>query len=238
MSELFVNNKLEYDEEKMFTRLAAQFEAYRMEQSLKALYFARKQHDGAIRKASGQPYIVHPLLMSSIAMAMGLCGNDWDDLNAVILLHDIIEDTELEFEDLPVNETVRNGVQYMTFYQYPGEDKNAAKARYFRELIKSKEAVFCKGLDRYVNLSTMAGEFPQEKIRKNVVETDQLLMPILKEAKELWPEYQSKIWLIRVMIRSVNETLAGAYDVKLSGERLYGGAEKYDNIVTDTMTDS
>ena len=231
MSDQLVKNQLEYDEKKMFTRLAAQFEAYGMKQSLRALYFARERHEGEVRSGTGQPYIVHPLLMSSIAMAMGLFGTDWDDLNATLLLHDTVEDTGAELDDLPVNEVVKNGVRYMTFHKYPEEDKNTAKARYFRELINSKEAILCKGIDRFVNLSTMAGDFTPEKIKKNVVETDQLLMPVLKDAKEKWPEDQSKIWLIRVMIRSVNETLAGAYDVELSGERLYGGAEKYDNIV-------
>lgn len=227
MSAKVVANQLEYDEEKMFTRLVAQFEVLNMGQSVKAAYFARNKHANAVRKTTGQPYIVHPLLMASIAMAMGMRE---DSLIAVILLHDVIEDTDTELSDLPVGDIVKHGVSRMTFTMRPGEDKDTAKARYFYELSDSKEAVICKALDRFVNLYTMAGQFPVDKIRKNVVETDQLLMPILRDAKSKWPEISTNLWLLRVMIRSVNETLAGAYDIPLMGERLYGGASHYANV--------
>ncbi len=222
-----VVNQLEYDEVKMFTRLVAQFESLDMKQSLRAAYFAREKHAGAVRKSSGQPYIVHPLLMASIAMAMDMKE---DNLIAVILLHDVVEDTDVSLEDLPVNSVVRHGVNRMTFRELQGENNDTAKARYFLELRDSREAIICKALDRFVNLYTMAGQFPIDKIRKNVIETDQLLMPVLREAKDIWPSMRTKIWLLRVMIRSVNETLAGAYNIPLSGERLYGGASHYSNV--------
>lgn len=224
MSEKIVANQLEYDERKMFTRLIAQFEVLDMQQSIKAAYYARDKHAGAVRKSTGQPYIVHPLFMASLAMALDMRN---DNLISVILLHDVVEDTNVEIEDLPFDETIRKGVSKMTFQIFPGETKDIAKTRYFCGLIESKEAVICKALDRFVNLSSMAGQFSDDKIRKNVIETDQLLMPVLRTAKDKWPELGTKLWLLRVMIRSVNETLAGAYDIPLLGERLYGGASHY-----------
>lgn len=220
------SNHLEYDENKMYTRLLAQFEALGMSQSIKALTFARKKHAGATRKSSGQPYIVHPLLMATIAMSMGFRS---DDLFSVIILHDIVEDTDTSLSDLPVNNVVKQGVKKMTAEKYEGETKNQTKVRYFHELLDDKNAIICKALDRFANLSTMAGEFEPERIKKNVVETDQLLLPILREAKDRYPELTPTIFLLRVMIRSVNETLANAYGVELKGEQLYGGETTYQN---------
>ena len=221
-----VHNYLEYDEVKMYTRLRAQFEALEMAQSIKALNFARKKHAGTFRKVTNQPFIVHPLLMASIAMAMGIRD---DDLIPVIILHDVIEDTDAKLSDLPVNDIVKQGVRKMTVTQFEGETKSQSKVRYFRELLEDKNAIICKGLDRFVNLSTMAGNFNPERIKKNVIETDQLLLPILKDAKDKYPEFTPILYLLRVMIRSVNETLANAYGVELKGEQLYGGKQFYQN---------
>ena len=225
MSQL-VSNHLEYDENKLYTRLLAQFEVLGMTESIKAITFARKKHAGAIREGSGQAYIVHPLQMASIAIAMGLKD---DNLIAVIILHDIIEDTETSLSDLPVNDQVKHGVNLMTTKQLNGESKSQTKVRYFMELKDDKNAIICKALDRFVNLATMAGEFSTEKIKKNVIETDQLLLPILREAKDLYPELTPTLYLLRVMIRSINETLANAYGVELKGEQLYGGNATYVN---------
>lgn len=225
MAQLVLNH-LEYDENKMYTRLMAQFEALGMDQSIRALTFARKKHDGAVRRSTNQPYIVHPLLMASIAMAMGLRD---DELFSVIILHDIVEDTETKISDLPVNNVVKQGVRRMTAERYEGESKLQSKMRYFHELLDDKNAIICKALDRFVNLSTMAGEFEPDKIRKNVIETDQLLLPILREAKNNYPELTPTLYLLRVMVRSINETLANSYDVELRGEQLYGGEKTYQN---------
>lgn len=222
-----VSNHLKYDETKMYTRLLAQFEAQKMEQSIRALAFAREKHAGAVRKSTGQPYIVHPLQMATIAMSMGLNN---DELLAVIILHDVIEDNdEMKLSDLPVNDTVKRGVEKMTAKQHQWESKTQMKVRYFHELLDDKNAIICKAIDRFVNLSSMAGEFTVNKIKKNVIETDQLLLPIMREAKVRYPELAPTIYLLRVMVRSLNETLANAYGVELKGEQLYGGAETYQN---------
>jgi len=59
----------------------------------KALTFAKEAHDGQIRK-SGEPYIVHPVLVASLVA--GITG----DAAMVIaaLLHDVVEDTDITIE--------------------------------------------------------------------------------------------------------------------------------------------
>ena len=83
---------------------------------------------------------------------------------------------------------IRKGVKYMTFQKYDDEEKQVAKRRYFNELLESREALMCKGLDRFMNLSTMEGVLSEEAIVKNIKETDELLLPVMKAGKEKWPE--------------------------------------------------
>ena len=226
MSKL-VKNHLEYDEVKMYTRLLSQFEVLNMTESIRALKFAREKHKGKTRKSTGQSYIVHPLSMASIAMAMGLQD---DNLIAVIILHDVIEESPtIKLKDLPVNDIVKHGVKRMTITKLEGETKTQAKVRYFQELLDDKNAIITKAIDRYVNLSTMAGVFKSNDIKKNIIETDQLLMPILRSAKEQYPELTPTLFLLRCMIRGINETLANTYSVELKGEILFGGNETYVN---------
>ena len=138
-----------------------------MRSSLKALGFMREKH-GTQTRADGQLFIVHPLWMACYAAALGIRD---DDVISVILLHDVCEDTGITPEELPFSENIRRGVKYVTFTKYSREEKQTAKIRYFTELLESKEALICKGLDRFMNLSTMEGVLTEEAIIKNIKET-------------------------------------------------------------------
>ena len=54
-----------------------------------AIAFAVRAHDGMTRKASGQPYILHPM---ETAVIVGTMTND-PELLAAAMLHDVVEDT-------------------------------------------------------------------------------------------------------------------------------------------------
>jgi guanosine-3',5'-bis(diphosphate) 3'-pyrophosphohydrolase len=62
-----------------------------------ALEMARRAHEGQVRNASGgRPYIDHP-----VAVAERLSERDYpDEVLAAALLHDVVEDSELEIEDV------------------------------------------------------------------------------------------------------------------------------------------
>ena len=62
-------------------------------ETMRALGYARRKHHGQFRD-NGEPYIVHPLSMANFAIGLGLTD---DNLLAVILLHDICEDTFTSF---------------------------------------------------------------------------------------------------------------------------------------------
>ena len=62
----------------------------------KAIEFAAKAHSGQIRKASGIPYIYHPLAVAKTLMKYH-CA---EELVIAAILHDTIEDTAVTMDDL------------------------------------------------------------------------------------------------------------------------------------------
>lgn len=190
--------------DKMYTYLRGYCIGANMTQSLAALQFAREYHAGQARK-DGTPYIVHPLSMACYAIALGLRD---DSIIATILLHDTVEDCGVRVEYLPVSDTVKRAVQHMTIVKFDTDvDKVETKCRYFNELLESKEALICKALDRYNNLSDMPMNFTKDAMGKNVAETEVLLLPILKKAKEKYADLADILFVLRINISTLNEAI-------------------------------
>ena len=94
-----------FNPEHMYTYIKAKAQAAGLTQTLAALPFMRRQHEGQLRSGmAGIPYAVHPLTLACHAMAMGLME---DDVIAAALLHDVVEDTGAKPQELPVGERVR-----------------------------------------------------------------------------------------------------------------------------------
>ena len=194
--------------DKMYTYLRGFLVGADMQESLKALGFARQQHSLQTRK-DGTPYIVHPLGMACYAVAMGLRE---DNMIATILLHDVPEDCGIRVEHLPVNDTIKYAVKHMTIQRFRTDvDKIETKCRYFNELLDSREALICKALDRYNNLSDMPLNMPADSVGKNVAETEVLLMPILKEAKSLYPDLADALFILRTNLEVLVNILKKQY---------------------------
>lgn len=61
-----------------------------------AMIFAAEMHDGAVRKASNIPYIVHPMEAAAVAASI----TDDQEVLAATVLHDVMEDCGVSFEEL------------------------------------------------------------------------------------------------------------------------------------------
>ena len=198
----------QYDVDKMYTYLRGYLVGAQMHQALTALQFAREKHKDQTRK-DGVPYIVHPLSMACYTVALGLRN---EDIISTILLHDVAEDCGVDIDHLPVNETVKSAVKCMTVIKLKTDkSKIETKRRYFNNLLESKEAVICKAIDRYNNLSDMIFALSDDAIGKNVAETESLLLPVLKEAKEKWADLSDILFVLRTNIRTINDILKKVY---------------------------
>lgn len=192
-----------FNPEKMYTYLKGYACGAGMNETLKALTFARQKHQGQFRK-SGQPYIVHPLTKACDAISMGIKD---DSVVATILLHDVCEDCGVSVAELPFSEAVKRGVELMTFRVMDGETKEIAKNRYYNMLLQSREATLTKLIDRCHNVSSMAGTFSVEKLKAYIEETRHYVLPLLEKAKDLYPEDSNELFLLKYHIVSVVDSI-------------------------------
>lgn len=211
-----IQREYEWSEEKinkMYTYLKGFCTGAGLNESVKALYYAREKHKGQYRK-NGVPYIMHPLSMAYYAVRLGIID---DNIIAVTILHDVCEDCGVKVEDLPFNDIIKRGVKYMTITKFGNEEKSITKDRYFNELLESREAIIAKALDRMVNLADMEGNMPVESIIKNVKETDEKLLSKLKEAEYKYPDLANALFILRTNIKYICRTLGCVHSVYAGG---------------------
>lgn len=189
-----------FNYEKMYTYLRGfAMRSPQMTETIKALSFARQKHKDQKRR-SGEPYIVHPLIMACNAVSIGIVD---DNIIATILLHDVVEDCNVSLADLPVSEKVKQGVKAMTFTVLDGETKEIAKNRYYNTMLENKEGTITKLVDRCHNVSSMAGVFSKEKLESYIKETREYVLPLLRKAKEVYPEMSNVLFILKYHICSV-----------------------------------
>lgn len=198
-----------YNHEKMYTYIKGFAAGAGMQETLRALYYAREKHSGQLRK-SGQPYIIHPLTMACDAVSMGIKD---DTVVATILLHDVCEDCGVSVGELPFSEAVKRGVELMTFRVMDGENKETAKNRYYNMILQSREATLTKLIDRCHNVSSMAGTFSVAKLKSYIQETRQYVLPLLKKAKGVYPADADMLFLLKYHITSVVDSIEATIEV-------------------------
>lgn len=203
-------NQAVFNHEKMYTFLKGYAIGKGMTETLKALSYARQKHADQKRK-DGEPYIVHPLTMACNATALDISD---DTTMAAILLHDVVEDCGVTLAELPVSDKVKQTVKYLTFTVLDGETKEEAKRRYYNVMLESKEATIVKLIDRCHNVSTMAGVFSREKLAEYSKETKDYVLPLMRRAKDEYPELSNTFFQLKYHITSV----LNAIDLALKAE--------------------
>ena len=119
---------------------------------IKALKIAYKAHAGQLRKESNIPYIVHPLRVAN-------CFND-TVRKTIAILHDVVEDTELNLEDLSFPKSVLEAVDSMT--KRTGEKH----FDYIKRVKKNELATEIKIADIVDNLSDTLAVQPKSMIKR------------------------------------------------------------------------
>lgn len=139
------------------------------ERLINAYEFAKKAHEGQLR-ASGEPYIQHPLEVAAILLELRA---DEDSL-VVSLMHDVLEDTATPEEELKkrFGEGVMpllKGMEKLGKVYYRGEERQVENLRkMFLAMAADIRVILIKLADRLHNMRTL--EFVQEEKRKRIAE--------------------------------------------------------------------
>ena len=157
----------------------AYLDASDVERVLAPCDYADLAHDGVTRK-SGEPYILHPIAVSSILSHMRL---DAETLMAA-LLHDVIEDTEFNKDDIAekFGRTVAELVDGVTKLSH-SSDKEYNKAASFRKILQATlqdpRVIIIKLADRYHNMTTLGSLRPDKRMRI-AQETSDIFVPMAR----------------------------------------------------------
>lgn len=166
-----------------------------------AITAATKLHEGQMRK-SGNPYIDHPMRVTSELVAMKV---DDDETLAMSLLHDVIEDCNITEQELMlkyrINQTVAHNVVLLT------KVKGMSTEYYYSRLRENVAVILGKGADRVNNVSTMIKVFTLEKLKSYVEETETYVLPLLHYGKDTFPEFGDQFFLMKYHIESVCEVV-------------------------------
>ena len=194
-----------FDDEHMERKILDYARAKGMKQTLKAVKLMNKYHKGQFRKGSGRiPYRVHPLMMACHAFALDIYD---DDIISVCLLHDVLEDTDAEMEDLAMNPEVEEALELLTFKEREGLTREESRKIYFKEIADNKLASIVKVLDRCSNVSTMASGFTKVRMAEYIDETEKYVFPLIENIKREYDEYYNAAFILKYQIKSITETI-------------------------------
>ncbi len=169
-----------------------------MRNTLKALDFAIRAHDGQMRKRSSIPYIYHPLNMACHCFAMDI---DDDAIIAACLLHDTVEDCGCTYDELPVDDEIKELVRLLT-HSKDDDNRDRIMRAYYKNLRSDSRAALIKCIDRCNNLTTMSWGLSRDKIYRYIEDTETYVIPLLKVVKDD-PDFNNAAWLLQYQIESM-----------------------------------
>jgi len=140
------------------------------EDYINAYRFAAEAHNGQLVPGTGLPYVVHISLVSmEVIVCLGMEEGPHNGNLTVqcALLHDVIEDTDITFQELEINfgKETAAGVQALT------KDKTLAKELRIQDSLQRirqqpVDIWMVKLADRITNLSPPPSYWDKEKIRQ------------------------------------------------------------------------
>jgi len=194
----------------------------------RAYVFAAHAHAGQIR-ASGEPYITHPLAVADILASLGM------DESTVItgLLHDTVEDTSVTLEDIEhhFGADIARLVDGMTkIGQIHFHSKEHKQAENFRKMILATaqdiRVLIVKLADRLHNMRTL-GFMREDKRRMIGEETLQIYAPLAHRLGIHWIKQEMEDLVFSYLEPDAYKILLGEIHDRLEGlnqtrERLEG----------------
>ena len=194
-----------FDPDHMFTFVKTKARDLGLKQTLQVMDLLRKAHEGQKRKSRygfETDYIAHPLTMACQALAMGIRD---DEVIAVCLAHDMVEDSDgrVKLSDLPEGH-IRNAVRLLSKNECPYVDDDW-ETLYYKDIRKNPLASLVKVLDRVNNVAGMADAFSRDWMIKYTGETARYYPALLEVIKKV-PEWNDAWWLLRYQLMTQLET--------------------------------
>jgi len=163
---------------------------------IKALKFAAEAHNNQIVPGTNMPYIVHLTSVCMEVMAVLNDGNNYDVILAIqaALLHDVIEDTDVTFEQLK-NEfgmSTANAVLALT------KNKSLTKQQQLSDSLRRikeqpKEIWMVKLADRITNLQCPPANWTKQKIFQYKIESQEIYSTLGSACEVLSERLKQKI---------------------------------------------
>ena len=190
--------------------------------SVEALEFAARFHTG-MRKDGQTPEFHHQISIAHYIRTLhNLRGPE--DVFSVSFLHDTIEDRDVSHEEIEARfgTKVKDGVLLLS-KKYRGERKNLED--YYKSMMTNSIASIVKGADRVHNFQTCSGVFTIEKQERYIAECEMYIFPMLKEARNNFPDQELAYENIKHALKGQIELLKlviGARHQADELRRLYG----------------
>lgn len=155
------------------------YEGAEREMLLKAYFYAEKAHKNQ-KRASGEPYFIHPCAVASILIGLGLdCSTV-----AAALLHDVIEDTPVSDEDIrrEFGEqvlTLVEGVTKLGTIKFNSHEEEEAEnfRKIFVAMAKDIRVIIIKLADRLHNMRSL-NYLSKERQQRMAKETLEIFAPL------------------------------------------------------------
>ena len=163
---------------------------------IKALLFAANAHNSQKVPGTELPYLAHMTMVCMEVMSALSVENDLDGNLAIqcALLHDVLEDTDLEHERLKdtFGEAVANGVQALTKNDnLPKDEKMADSLARIRQ--QPREVWMVKLADRITNLQPPPKHWTTEKMQNYQQEARQIYEALHEGSPALAARLKQKI---------------------------------------------
>lgn len=172
-------------------------EGYGMPELKKGVFLANKLHLGQKRK-DGRDFIEHPIEGVRYLINLGL--RNPADLSAEAL-HDTLEDCP---EDIDYEELVRIMGKIISLkVKRVTRIKGQSEEEYRRQYNKEVGTVLIKAADRTSNICDMVLSYNTDKLEYYTIETEEGILPDMKKARNLYPEYSDIFITLRDRIKTV-----------------------------------
>lgn len=163
--------------------------------TMKAVTYANNLHKDQ-KRDDGAEYFEHPIRVCRYLLNHGIR----DDVTlAASLLHDVIEDTSITKEELAeiFSEEVAHIVNLLS-----KKEKIAAEI-YYQDISTDIRAIIIKAADRACNIDDMINCYTIERLVKYIRDTEEYVLPMMKNARRIYLEYSDALVAFRDHIKGV-----------------------------------